>query len=135
MQSEHLTNVHPAWVLGGWLVSVAVASGVYIAFVGLGLASGAGDEAMWDLLAVAVGFFVGGFFVGIRWTEAPILHGLVFGLVSMLVLLAVNLVAPEAGEPAMPLGDSVSLVLSVILLQVVAAVAGGFTGRRLVVGS
>lgn len=132
MQSEHLTNVHPGWVVGGWMVSVAVTSAVYIAFVGMGLASGTGSEAIWDLLAVIVGFFVGGFFVGIRWTEAPILHGLVFGLVSMLVLLVVNLAAPEAG---MPLGGSTSLVLSVILVQVFAAVAGGFAGRKVATGA
>jgi hypothetical protein len=134
MQSEHLTNVHPGWVVGGWMVSVAVTSAVYIAFVGLGLASGTGSEAIWDLVAVVVGFFVGGFFVGIRWTEAPILHGLVFGLVSVVFLLVVNLVAPETGEAGMPLGGSTSLVLSVILVQVFAAMAGGFAGRRVATG-
>ena len=59
MQSEHLTNVHPGWVLGGWMVSVAVTSGAYIAFVGMGLASGAGDDAIWSMVAVVVGFFAG----------------------------------------------------------------------------
>ena len=134
MQSEHLSNVHPGWVFGGWMVSIAVTSGAYIAFAGMGLASGAGDDAVWSLVAVVLGFFAGGYFVGIRWTEAPILHGLVFGLVSMLVLLVVNLIAPEAGDTATPLGGSVPLVLSMILVQVGAAIAGGFAGRRSVRG-
>ena len=91
MHSEHLTNVHPGWVAGGWLISIAVASAAYLILVGLGLASGHGDDAGWVVASVAAGFFVGGFFVGVRWAEAPILHGLIFGLVSVVVLLVETL--------------------------------------------
>jgi peptidoglycan/LPS O-acetylase OafA/YrhL len=130
MHSEHLSKVHPGWVVGGWLVSIAVASAAYLALVGLGLASGVGDDAVWSLFSMAVGFFVGGLFVGFRWTEAPILHGLLFGLISMAVLLVANLLVPEAGTGF--LGGSVALVLGVLLIQIAAAVGGGLVGRRAV---
>ena len=130
MHSEHLSNVHPGWVVGGWLVSIAVASGAYLALVGLGLASGTGDDAVWSLLSMALGFFAGGLFVGFRWTEAPILHGLLFGVISVAVLLVANLLVPEAGTGF--LGGSVPVVLGVLLVQMAAAIAGGMVGRRAV---
>ena len=37
MQTEHLSNLHPGWVAGGWLIAVAVTSGAYLALVGAGL--------------------------------------------------------------------------------------------------
>lgn len=133
MYSEHLTNVHPGWVVGGWLLSVSVASAAYLAFVGMGLASGFGDDAGWSLLAMALGFFSGGLFVGMRWTEAPILHGLMFGLMSIVVLLVLNLISPDAA--ASSLGDSVAMALGIVVIQILAAVAGGVAGRRTVLAA
>ena len=130
MHSEHLNNVHPGWVVGGWLVSIAVASAAYLIFVSMGLASGAGDDAPWVVVAVAAGFFTGGFFVGIRWAEAPILHGLIFGIVSLVVLLVANLFFPGGSGADSLTRGSVTVVLSMLLVQTGAAIAGGVVGRR-----
>ena len=130
MHSEHLNNVHPGWVVGGWLISIAVASAAYLIFVSMGLASGAGDDALWVVVAVAAGFFAGGFFVGIRWAEAPILHGLIFGVVSLVVLLGANLLFPEGGGAPPATEESVPVVLAMLLVQTGAAIAGGVVGRR-----
>jgi hypothetical protein len=131
MYSEHLNNVHPGWVVGGWLVAVAVTSAVFLVLVGLGVVSpGAGGGGAFAGVAVLVGFFVGGLFVGLRWTDAPILHGAAITLLSVLVLFLLDLAFPEPlGGPVLELNDTV-LVLGVILLQFVAAVGGGWLGRR-----
>jgi len=130
MHSEHLSNVHPGWVAGGWLISIAVASAAYLILVSIGFASGAGDDSAWVVASVASGFFVGGFFVGVRWSEAPILHGLIFGLVSLVVVFALNLLFPETRATGTVTGDSVTLVLAMLLIQTGAATVGGLAGRR-----
>ena len=135
MHSEHLSNVHPGWVVGGWLVGVAVTSGAFLALAGLGLARPHGPGAAFATgVCVAVGFFAGGLFVGFRWTEAPILHGVALALTSVLVWFLANLIFPA------PLGGegkefgSPTVVLGLILLQLVSATLGGWLGRRTVLG-
>src|SRR5687768_13424502 len=86
MHSEHLTNLHPGWVVGGWLVAVAVASAVFMILVGLGIVPAEAEAGWpWVAIAVAVGFFAGGFFVGLRWSDAPIIHGAAITFLSVLV--------------------------------------------------
>jgi hypothetical protein len=127
MHTEHVSNLHPGWVFGGWLVSLAIASGVFVALAGLGFAP---DGVAGPALALAVGFFAGGLFVGLRWSDAPVLHGVAITLLSVLVWFLGLLVAPGA------LSDSVrrdaEVVLGAVLLQLVASVAGGLTGRAMV---
>lgn len=134
MHSEHIENLHPGWVVGGWLVAVALTSGAFLVLVGLGILGS--DTAGTDFLlplVVGVGFFGGGLFVGLRWSDAPILHGVAITLVSVVVWFAGELIAARFMEPefASP-GESAGFVLGMILLQLVAAVAGGWTGRRMV---
>ncbi|MFW5947950.1 MAG: hypothetical protein ACOCUW_05610, partial [Gemmatimonadota bacterium] len=83
MHTEHLQNVHPVRVLGGWLVSVAATSGVVFGFIMLRLMAGDAGDAAWAVLAVGLGFLVGGIFTGYRTLEAPILHGIALGLTSL----------------------------------------------------
>lgn len=128
MQSEHLTNLHPGWVLGGWLIAVAVAAALYLAGVGAGLVGPDQGVAVWVAVSIAGGFFVGGLLVGMRWSDAPILHGAAITFLSVVVWFAVLLL----GDPAAP--DSVPLVLGLILLQLVAACFGGWMGRRWTIG-
>jgi len=128
MQSEHLTNLHPGWILGGWLIAVAVAAALYLAGVGAGLVGPDEGVAVWVAVSIAGGFFVGGLLVGMRWSDAPILHGAAITFLSVVVWFAVLLL----GDPASP--DSVPLVLGLILLQLVAACVGGWTGRRWTMG-
>ena len=128
MHSEHLTNLHPGWVVGGWLLAIAVTGAVYLAGVGLGLAAADDRAVLWVTVSIAVGFFTGGMFVGLRWSEAPVLHGAAITFFSVIVWFAAALL----GEPVTP--DSAALALGLVLLQLAASVAGGWTGRRVALG-
>lgn len=125
MHSEHLTNLHPGWVVGGWLIAAAVTAAAYLALVGVGLLPREPDAVVAVALALAVGFFAGGLVVGLRWMEAPILHAVALTLLSMAVWFAGGLAL--AGDA--PLEDSGTTVLGLVLLQLVAAAVGGWTGR------
>jgi peptidoglycan/LPS O-acetylase OafA/YrhL len=128
MHSEHLTNLHIGWVIGGWFLAAVVTGAAYLALVGVGLAP-AGDAAVLGLApAMAVGFFAGGLVVGMRWCDAPILHGAAITFFSVLVWFAGSLALPGSMEP---LEGPAPTVLGLVLLQLVAAVAGGWTGRML----
>ena len=133
MHSEHIRNLHPGWVLGGWLLAVAVASVVFMVLVGIGLVGSEGRwTTVWALVAVALGFFAGGLFVGLRWSDAPILHGAAITLLSVLIWFLGSLIAPETlGGTGSGLERPV-WVLGLVLLQLVASVAGGWTGRGMV---
>jgi len=130
MHSEHVRNLHPGWVVGGWLLAVAVSAAVFMVLVGAGLVQDARWGAALVLLAVALGFFAGGLFVGLRWSDAPILHGAAITFLSVLVWFLGSLLAPgtlggtEAEGPA--------FVLGLVLLQLTASVSGGWLGRTLV---
>ena len=131
MHSEHLSNLHPGWVVGGWLIAVAVTSAAFIAFVGLGLLPPDGARSVaWIYLAAALGFFAGGLFVGLRWSDAPIIHGAAITFVSVGVWLVGSLVLPRGmGGGGVTLEAPV--VLGMILLQLLASVAGGLVGRTM----
>jgi hypothetical protein len=129
MHTEHLQNVHPLRVLGGWLVAIAVTSAVVFGLIVVGLM---GDEAIrdtaWAVLAVGIGFLVGGWFTGFRTLEAPILHGIALGLTSLVAWAVLNLVVVvlfDAGEWS---GLSTTAALVVLLTQIVAAVTGCWIG-------
>jgi hypothetical protein len=128
MQSEQLTNLHGGWVVGGWLIAASVTAAVYLAGVGLGLVQPGQGVAVWISISMASGFFVGGLLVGMRWSDAPILHGAAITFVSVLVWFAVSLTG-GAGV------DSVQLVLGLVLLQFVASCGGGWMGRRITLGT
>ncbi len=131
MYSEHLNNVHPGWVVGGWLVGVAVASAALLVLVAVGLLEpDTPGGGVLTSLALAAGFFVGGLFVGLRWTDAPILHGAAITFVSVLVWFLANVLVPEemgGGDLAL---DNPTVILGSLLLQLLGAVAGGWVGRR-----
>ena len=128
MQSEHLSNLHPGWVVGGWLVAAAVTAALYLGGVGLGLVSPDAGAVVWVSFSMAGGFFVGGLLVGMRWSDAPILHGAAITFLSVLVWFLVVLFGGPGGfEP-------LALVLGLILLQLVASCAGGWMGRRVTLG-
>jgi len=129
MQSEHLTNLHPGWVIGGWAIAIAVTSGLYVAGAGLGLIMTGSGAIVWVAVSLTGGFFVGGLFVGLRWSDAPILHGAAITFFSVLVWFAVSL---TGGLSAFV--DSLPMVLGLILLQLAASSAGGWMGRRMTLG-
>lgn len=132
MHSEHLNNLHPGWVVGGWLVAVAATSAIYLALVGLGaLATGPG-AAVGVALAMAAGFFAGGLFVGARWRDAPILHGGAITFLSIVVWFLGSFAAPGSVQEW---SGATRSVLGIILLQFAASTVGGWTGRRMNGGS
>lgn len=127
MHTEHLQNVHPVRVLGGWLVSVAVTSAVVFGLIVLRLMDGGRADTVWAVLAVAVGFLVGGFFTGYRTVEAPILHGIGLGLTSLVAWAGLNVVVVGLGGSGWS-GLGTTAALAVLLTQIVAAVAGCWIG-------
>lgn len=133
MHTEHIRNLHPGWVVGGWLLSVAVVGGAFMVLVGLGLLGpDAASGALLVPACVALGFFAGGLFVGLRWSDAPILHGIAITVLSVLVWFLSELLIPVLGARFEAMETRPSFVLGMVLLQLVAAVAGAWTGRSLV---
>lgn len=132
MHSETLTNLHPGWIFGGWLIALAVTSAVYLVLVGAGLLPEGQQAVLGVVLAVAVGFFVGGLFVGLRWSDAPILHGAAITLLSVLLWFVGSLALPGGvGSRSGP----TPAVLGLILVQFGASSAGGWLGRRMTLGA
>src|SRR5512141_1098018 len=132
MRTEHLQNVHLGWVTAGWLIAAAVTSLVVIALAGLGVVAPEGSmAAVWSILAVGVGFFVGGLSTGFRSPEAPILHGSAIGIFSLVAWLAVNVVAELAFTGAAWTALTPTAAAAALLLQMAAAVAGALTGRSI----
>ena len=131
MHTEHLQNVHPVRIIGGWLVSAAVTSVVVFIFIVLGLMGTDGPrDAGWAVLAVAAGFLVGGWFTGMRTLEAPILHGISLGLTSLVAWALLNLVVMVVFGSAEWTGLGATATLIVLLTQVLAAVTGCWIGTR-----
>ncbi len=131
MHTEHLQNVHPIRVMAGWLVAVAVTSVVVFILIALGLMMEADPLGpMWAMLAVAAGFMVGGWFIGMRTLEAPILHGIALGLTSLVVWAGLNLIVLVAFGTGEWTGLGATATLLVLLTQVVAAVVGCWLGTR-----
>ena len=128
MQSEHLTNLHPGWVIGGWLVAAAVTAAIYLGGIGLGFVQPGEGAAVWIVVSMGGGFFAGGMMVGMRWSDAPVLHGAAITFFSVLVWFAVTMTGESGGV------DSVQLVLGLVLLQFVASCGGAWMGRRVTLG-
>ena len=127
MQSEHLSNLHMGWVVGGWMTAAAVTAALYVAGAGLGLVRPDGGAVVWVSVSMAGGFFAGGLLIGMRWSDAPVLHGAAITFFSVLVWFVVALF----GGPG--LGPSAA-ILGLILLQLASSSAGGWMGRRVTLG-
>lgn len=133
MHTEHLQRVRFPLVATAWFVAVAVAALMFMAAVGLDLIdSDSALAARLQMATVAVGFFAGGLFAGLRAAEAPILHGIAIGLLTLAVWFVLNvlsaMLSPEFGWDALTPAFTISLVL----IQIVAAVVGARTGYRIV---
>src|SRR5690606_20588519 len=63
--TEHLQNVRAVWVAAGWLVAIAAASLILLVLAGLGLTgTDPATDALWAVVALVIGFWLGGFFTG-----------------------------------------------------------------------
>lgn len=131
MHTEHLQNVQPARVFGGWLVAISITSVAVFGFIVLGIMTAEPDQdVVWAFAAVAAGFLVGGWFTGFRTLEAPILHGIALGLTSLVAWLALNVVVVIGFGADEWTGLGPTATLAVLLVQVLAAVAGCWIGNR-----
>lgn len=128
MQSEHLTNLHPGWIVGGWLIAVSVTAALYLGGIGLGVVQAGSGALPWLVASTAGGFYVGGLFVGMRWSDAPILHGVAISLVSVVVWYLMSLVGDTGTF------DQAGVVLGLVLVQLLSAILGGRMGRRVMLG-
>jgi hypothetical protein len=129
MQTEHLQNVRPSWVAFGWFAAAAVSGFALVGLSAVGVLDPTGESGGgWVLLGVLVGFFCGGWLVGWRTGEAPVLHGVGIGLFSLVVWFLANLLAGllDAAEWT---GLNPTVAVAALLLQIGAAVFGPGTGR------
>lgn len=134
MHTEHLQNVHAGWVVAGWLVAFATTSLAFLALAGLGLMGAAGGaETAWEVLAVAAGFFIGGLFAGFRSIDAPILHGIGIGLTTLVAWFLLNVLVPLFLPQADWQALTPAVAAGLLLVQLVAAVGGAWTGHRIAI--
>lgn len=130
MHTEHLGNVKPGRVAFGWFVSAAITSLIVIAMIAIGLLRRDGTGGtLWGLLATFVGFFAGGWYIGMRAGRAPILHAVGIGLFSLVLWFIVNLVPGQALD-AESWNVGAAYGAGLILLQIVAAAIGGRVASR-----
>ena len=134
MHSEHLHNVRIAYVVTGWLIAVAVASLLIFVFISLNLLDPDGSgSGRWITLSVALGFLVGGVVVGFQTALAPILHGILMGLTSLVAWAVVNAVV-SAFFPDMPWTSlNAQLTINILLVQILCAIVGTRFGYRFTV--
>jgi hypothetical protein len=131
MHTEHLQNVRWGRVAAGWLVAIAATSMVVFGFVLFGfMGESAPRDTVWAVTAVTAGFLVGGWFTGYGALEAPILHGVAMGLMSLVVWVGLNLIMVMAFHGATWEALTAGATASVILTQIVAAVTGCWIGAR-----
>jgi hypothetical protein len=133
MHSEHLQNVGTGRVVAGWLVAVAVASLMALAFLSIGLLQDetTATNTWWSMVAISIGFFAGGFFAGFRAIQAPILHAVGIGLTSLVAWFLLNSAASLLyrgwGWPVLTPQFAVAL----LLVQFAAAMVGGLLGYNI----
>lgn len=132
MHSEHLRNVQFSWIAFGWFVSLSVASSVVLLLAGMGvLDRGEMAESVGIAVAVAVGWWVGGFIVGFRVAAAPILHGTAMALFTFVAWFVLNLAFGGITTGASAWEHlSVRIAAFSLLIQGAAAIAGSWAGYR-----
>jgi len=130
MHSEHLQNVSFVWVVLGWFVAVAATSIGVVALAAAGIMDTDGTPAVWAVLCVAIGFWIGGYMTGTRDIEAPILHGIGIGLTSLLAWFLLNVVVALSAAEGQWVSLSPVTTAALLLLQMVAAVAGAWVADR-----
>jgi len=131
MHTEHLQNVRWRLVVTGWAIGIALASLLMMIIVGFNLVDA--DSSLGTRIAigaVALGFFAGGLFAGLRGVQAPILHGTFIGLLSLFAWFFLNVLAaiafPDFGWQAL----TPTLALAIVIVMIVSAILGARAGFR-----
>lgn len=130
MHTEHLSNVGFASILIGWIIAVAVTSLLVFLFTATGWMSTDDAGNLWAVIAVAIGFFAGGYLTGTRDIEAPILHGVAIGLVTLVAWFVLNALATFFVDASSYSNLSATSTAGLLLLQMAAAVAGAWIADR-----
>jgi hypothetical protein len=133
MHTEHLNNVRLGFVLAGWAIAICATSLFVFILIATGIQSSLSSDGRYIADAVALGFAAGGAFVGFMTSLAPILHGIMMGLVSLVVWALVNVitsfVAPDFTYTAL----TSQWTVAVVLVQILAAILGARFGYRFAV--
>jgi hypothetical protein len=130
MHTEHLSNVSFASILVGWVIAVAVASLLVFLFTAVGWMPLEDPAIGPAVLAVAIGFFAGGYLTGTRDIEAPILHGIGIGLTTLVAWFLVNALASFFVDGSSYTGLGATATAGLLLLQMIAAVTGAWIADR-----
>ena len=131
MHTEHLNNVRLGWAFLGWMAAFGATSLILFVLIVLDVlnpeSTGGGG---WIALAVAVGFVIGGAIVGFMVALAPILHGILIGLMSLVVWALINAVVTMLWPDVTWTSLSGPLTVNVMLVQTIAAILGARFGYR-----
>ena len=130
MHTEHLSNVSPWPVFIGWVAAAAVTSALVFLLTAVGWMTVEGTPTFWAVLTVAIGFFAGGYLTGTRDIEAPILHGVGIGLMTLVAWFILNLLAALFVDDGSGGGLPASVGAGLLLLQMAAAIAGAWIAAR-----
>lgn len=134
MHTEHLHNVRPGFVGLGWFIAIAVTSLVLFVMLALGvLMPDQPGSGRWITLAVAIGFVAGGVFVGYMTSLAPILHGILIGLTSLLIWAVLNTIVAAFFPDFSWTQLDPTLAVNLMLIQIVCAIIGTRFGYRFAV--
>lgn len=134
MHTEHLQNVRYWWVLTGWLVAIGATSVIVFIFEASDFVDAStARDALASLIAVVAGFAAGGFFAGIRAMQAPILHGIGIGMLSLIAWVVINLIASTLIDAVGWQSITAALAVGLVLMMMVAAVVGALLGYNVAV--
>ena len=130
MHTEHLQNIRPGILFAAWLIAFAVTSLIVLALIGLNVLDPDEANTRVAIAAVAFGFFVGGAFSGLRAGQAPILYGILLGILSLLITFVLNVLSTTLLRGFEWEGLTANLSVTVILVQIISAVLGARIGYR-----
>jgi hypothetical protein len=81
-----------------------------------------------SLIAVVVGFWLGGFSTGFRSLQAPILYGIGIGLTSLVAAAGLNAIMSLLDPDVVLAEITPGLTVALLLAQIAAAVVGALMG-------
>ena len=130
MHTEHLNNVRLGYVLAGWAIAICATSLFVFILIAANIQSSMSSDGRYIAAAVALGFGVGGAFVGFMTSLAPILHGIMIGLISLIVWALFNVVTSMVAPQFTWTELTSQWTLAVVLVQIIAAILGARFGYR-----
>jgi hypothetical protein len=133
MHTEHLNNVRLGYVLAGWAIAICATSLFVLVLIATGIQSSMSSDGRYIAAAVALGFAMGGAFVGFMTSLAPILHGIMIGLTSLVVWALVNVITSFVVPEFTFTSLTSQWTVAVVLVQILAAILGARLGYRFTV--